>query len=320
MSDIDLSANNVPNDLYGLTVSEYTRLLIKAQNRFDFVEFSTRGLNPGEIILRHDIDRSPFSALEVARINYSLGIRATFFVRTRSENYNFLDPMVQDYLNEIVNLGQSLGLHLEPTEADLESVATLESAIHQELKIWGIPRNNSEVSSFAFHNTSPKSLKFIELKYAGLFNAYSNYFKLKDRYVSDSGGKWRFRTLDSVLDDPETDCLQLLIHTDWWRTSDAPPFSKIHNSAMEDFDRTIDKYVSDISAANLKVDKGSAGLLPVDISQQLGVEPGIVELLWNLRKFKVILKILTGANQNIYSENLTDIELEQLCLRMINKI
>jgi hypothetical protein len=43
-----------------------------------------------QVILRHDIDYSPNKAVEMAKIDYSLGIHSTFFFLVRGHWYNFL--------------------------------------------------------------------------------------------------------------------------------------------------------------------------------------------------------------------------------------
>ena len=65
------------------------------------------------IILRHDIDYSITRALEIAKIESDLNIKATYFVRLHSKDYNPFEFKVYIKLREIVKLGHELGLHFE---------------------------------------------------------------------------------------------------------------------------------------------------------------------------------------------------------------
>ena len=62
------------------TIKNYERLLALAKNRFQFVNFySDFDKSECQIILRHDVDFSPYDAVKVAELEAKLNIYSTFF-------------------------------------------------------------------------------------------------------------------------------------------------------------------------------------------------------------------------------------------------
>lgn len=69
--------------------------------------FSKEKLPPRFAMMRHDIDRKPMSALNTARIERELGIRATYYFRA---NGNVFRPEI---MREIEGMGHEVGYHYE---------------------------------------------------------------------------------------------------------------------------------------------------------------------------------------------------------------
>ncbi len=59
------------------------------------------------IVLRHDVDKRPENALETARIEYSLGIRGTYYFRVVPGSYD------ERIIGEIGSMGHEVGYHYE---------------------------------------------------------------------------------------------------------------------------------------------------------------------------------------------------------------
>ncbi len=59
------------------------------------------------ILIRHDVDRRPNSSLEMAKIESSMGVKATYYFRTIPKT---LKPKI---IKEIVDLGHEIGYHYE---------------------------------------------------------------------------------------------------------------------------------------------------------------------------------------------------------------
>ncbi len=95
------------------TLQSYRKLL-EAFLEADFVIMPYRTYPMNEealpervLILRHDIDRDAPGALEMARLEKSLGVRSSFYSRIVPQVYR------PDILHEIVHLGHELGYHYE---------------------------------------------------------------------------------------------------------------------------------------------------------------------------------------------------------------
>ncbi|MFN7973337.1 MAG: carbamoyltransferase C-terminal domain-containing protein [Acidobacteriota bacterium] len=162
------------------------------------------------VVLRHDIDMSPGSAVKAARIEAAMGVRATYFALVRTELYNVLSPGVAEDLREIVALGHDLGLHLDAslyaTPAELDDGCARECAILESVAARPI-----EVVSF--HRPARHLLGRAE-PIAGRRHAYEPAFF--DAYCSDSQGAWLH---GHPLEHPAIVAgrgLQLLTHPIWW--------------------------------------------------------------------------------------------------------
>jgi hypothetical protein len=83
-------------------------LISEAYDFITFEEYCDRNIRPGKfVILRHDVDRLPWNALEMARIENKKNIKASYYFRIVKEAYN------EDLIRQIVSLGHEAGYHYE---------------------------------------------------------------------------------------------------------------------------------------------------------------------------------------------------------------
>jgi hypothetical protein len=66
------------------------------------------------VILRHDVDRLPYNALQTAVIEHQMGIKGTYYFRVVPESFN------ERIIKQIANLGHEIGYHYE----NMDSVST----------------------------------------------------------------------------------------------------------------------------------------------------------------------------------------------------
>src|SRR5690606_34263406 len=59
------------------------------------------------VLLRHDVDRMPERALETAKIEHELGIKATYYFRTIKSVFK------PDIIHQIREMGHEIGYHYE---------------------------------------------------------------------------------------------------------------------------------------------------------------------------------------------------------------
>jgi len=237
------------------TIDNYEKLVRLAKNnRFVFIKHKDIYMQDRkDIIWRHDVEFSPDIALEMAKIEARNGVQATYFVQLHSEYYNVLERYNTEILIKIKQLGHHIGLHFDAHYYNINSEKELEQYILQD-KIYFETVFNIELDTFSFHNTNPFILNCEAEKYGGLINVYSDFFKTKYQYCTDSTGYWRFEVLEDVLNDCSVQHLQVLTHDAMWSHDILSPrqrvMSSIQNTA-ERIKRQYDTYFLDSTAKNI---------------------------------------------------------------------
>lgn len=92
------------------TFSVYKHLLVAVQPcGYSFQTFADFIQSPKKktIILRHDVDRLPDNALQMARLEHEAGIAATYYFRAVPESWD------ESIIREIASLGHEVGYHYE---------------------------------------------------------------------------------------------------------------------------------------------------------------------------------------------------------------
>lgn len=84
--------------------------------------------NVHHIILRHDIDRSPQRALEIAKVEHRHGMKATYYFRTSTYKINVID--------EIQNLGHEIGFHYETLDKSKGNIKKAVELFQDELSLF----------------------------------------------------------------------------------------------------------------------------------------------------------------------------------------
>jgi hypothetical protein len=209
----DKSLPNISSDHFSLEL--YQETLEKAKYlgyHFPTVSEMRKGTaSIGKFLLvRHDIDTSPHYALKMAQLEHHLGVRSSFFVLMHSPFYNPAAPQHWDDLRKIIDLGFEVGLHydteffeqrnLDPLEGVLGDVAALEKIL--QIKISSVSQHRPASSTF---------LKKLNESYT---DAYNEDLMHNVCYISDSGFKWRNKSLLDLLGKEK--CIHALIHPLTW--------------------------------------------------------------------------------------------------------
>ena len=212
------------------TTSNYKRLLGIAKQYHTFKTLSD--FNPEEnfIIWRHDVDFSMHRALKMAQIEAELGIRSTYYILLHSEFYNLLEKEITGLVNQIIMLGHEIGLHFDSHYANTENEADLEKELSFEKNVLE-KLFNIKISSFCFHINNEFTLKCNKSAYAGLSNAFSEYFQKEIAYCSDSNGYWRFTRLEDFLLNPNNKQAQVLTHPELWQDEIMSPKQRVNRCA-----------------------------------------------------------------------------------------
>lgn len=169
----------------------------------------------GDVLLRHDVDLSPESAVRMARIESEFNVQATYFVRVGSSLYNPFERRQRGRLEEIHALGHDIGLHFstheywddEPAEIELETEIQEEQFVLDSV----VPELSRTVS---FHVPPKWTLH----RAFDMRTTYAPRYFSEIGYVADGGQRWR-----ETPPNPATlpDAVQILVHPGLWGESDA---------------------------------------------------------------------------------------------------
>ena len=152
--------------------------------------FFDRAPEPGDLLLRHDVDLSLEAALRVAELEAESGAVATYFLMTRGEFYNLASPSGERALARLRELGHRVGLH--PVWPRVELDGRFDPVV-------------------AWHNPDPEymcepveeAVNVMEPPWA-------------DVYLSDSNQHWQQGCPHEELAAGAFERLQLLIHPEIW--------------------------------------------------------------------------------------------------------
>lgn len=165
------------------------------------------------LFLRHDVDLCPERALNIARLEATLGVASTFYFLVSTSLYSIAAAETRQVLQEIIGLGHEIGLHFDAEKYTCDS-GDLDDFAERECRILELC-SGKPVQSISFHRPAPKYLNRREA-IAGRRHCYEPAFFTEIGYISDSNGGWHH---GHPLDHPavaEGAAIQLLTHPIWW--------------------------------------------------------------------------------------------------------
>jgi hypothetical protein len=168
----------------------YARMLDAARD-YRFVHFDHEP-QPGEILLRHDVDLMLDAAVRMAELEADHDVSATYFLMTRSVFYNLDSREGEATLERLRGLGHRVGLH----------------AVHPH-----VDRDERFDPVLAWHNPDPH---YVNVPVDGLVNVMTPPWFDREHYRSDSNQHWRSGDPTEALARGDFEWLQLLIHPEIW--------------------------------------------------------------------------------------------------------
>ena len=174
------------------SLMHYRELLRAAkEGGYRFAGFD-RAPEPGDLILRHDVDLSLEAAAAMAEVEAAEGAWSTWFLMTRSVFYNLASPDGDRTIARLRALGHRVAHHAVWPHVDLDE------------------RFDAVV---AWHNPDPE---YMSSEIDGATNVMRAPFFDPDRYRSDSNQQWRHGCPHDALAEGSFEWLQLLIHPEIW--------------------------------------------------------------------------------------------------------
>ena len=215
------------------TLHEYRHLVSETIKAYEICNFPDAltiahdSKNTKKVILRHDIDFSPSSALSMAKIESEMGVISNYTIMLGSDAYNPFESKTRTLLKEIVRLGHNIGLHFDASLENINHEQELDDKISKQSEILEY-LFDTEVAFFSYHNTNKFTLSCKKDNYGGRVNCYAKTIFDKFNYTSDSHGIWLY---DSWLNhlSQENKFLQVLTHPVWWTKESLSSPTKISN-------------------------------------------------------------------------------------------
>lgn len=220
--------NSVLYRFNDFTLNNYKKLLKIAQENYTFSFYLEKhGYPKNTIILRHDVEFSVPIALEMAKIEHDLGIRATYFIQLHGDFYNALESKTFKQIREIESLGHQLALHFDAHFWEITREDQLDSCLKKDKETFE-KYFYTEPKVFSFHNNNAFTLSCTKDMYGGMINVYSVKYTKEFGYCADSTGFWRYEVLEDRLNEAKDQVLQVLIHDGMWQNEVLPPRRRVY--------------------------------------------------------------------------------------------
>lgn len=181
------------------TPSQYSRLMQSirdANYEFQTMEAFIRNPLPKVVVLRHDVDERPQNAVKIARVEFEMGIKSTYYFRILKISNT------PEAIKKIVDLGHEIGYHYEDYAA---CRGNHKKAIESFRKNLDYFRQYYPVKTVCMHGSSMSDFdnkdlwKHVTLEDFGLLGEpylsidYSEVLYLTDTARTWDGGKYSLR-------------------------------------------------------------------------------------------------------------------------------
>ncbi|MCL6274278.1 hypothetical protein M3P19_09670 [Muricauda sp. 2012CJ35-5] len=176
---------------------------------YEFVFFNELSSESHQVILRHDIDFDTDAALQTARIENKLGVKATYFFLMTNSSYNPFDKDNLKAIKEIKELGHKITIHFDPTiYDDFVQGFELEKQCFETMF-------NTEVDIVSLHRPNEYFQNY-DKPICNCEHTYMDKYFRQIKYVADSGGTFRYGHPFNTDEFKNGKTLHILIHPIWW--------------------------------------------------------------------------------------------------------
>jgi hypothetical protein len=181
----------------GFSLEHYRELLEAGKaGGYRFTGFDRRP-EPGDLVVRHDVDLSLDAAVRMAEVEAEAGVQSTWFLMTRSVFYNLASKEGEHALDRLRDLGGRIAHHAVWPDVDLDR--RFEPFV-------------------AWHNPD---VEYRAMPIDGAANVMSPPWSDPEHFITDSNQRWRRRGRAGRCPHGELargsfDWLHLLIHPEIW--------------------------------------------------------------------------------------------------------
>ena len=212
--------------------STYSKMLENALSEgYLFAFFSSLDViskyNSNKIcLLRHDVDIDASAALAMAKLEYEVGVKSTYFYMLRSPVYNIFSRFNHRMVEGVLELGHEVGLHYDQgfdVKRGLTPEETKEQIDHEVFcleRLFGI-----SISAVSFHQPGESVLNG-KIDTGKLVNTYDKKRLHEFSYYSDSNRCFSLsesgeeKDMIRSFNNDTLGRIQLLIHPVWWYYDD----------------------------------------------------------------------------------------------------
>lgn len=210
----------------------YRKLLLEFVSAgYDFRFFDGAYDRSGVVFLRHDVDFCVRHAIQIALLEYELGIHSTFFFLINSALYNLFEVENLKAIKKIADMGHMVCLHVDEE--------TLREPIAEDERAYLKRQITAFVSALPFANRHiisrhrPNLSKYTDWIPDEYLDVYSPPFFKDIEYASDSRGTWRYGYPAEREAFQEKVSFQLLTHPVWWIERGETSNDKVNNVLYE---------------------------------------------------------------------------------------
>ncbi|MDA8937073.1 hypothetical protein N9I22_00175 [Candidatus Pelagibacter sp.] len=189
-------------------------------------------------LLRHDVDYDFIKNYNLAKIEYDLGVKSTFFLQSSAWEYNCRDKESFKVVKEIVKMGHNIGVHLDISWYENFSIDKIKDYFERERKLLSDLLEIEVVNIFSYHNPHKFKDLLLNKEIPGLRNTYEPLFFSKIKYLSDSQG-WYEECMCKIFKKSKYPKIQLLTHSYVWDQNPEKDFTndiaKMISNKTKDF-------------------------------------------------------------------------------------
>ncbi len=180
------------------TLKAYQQYIRAIQNRIGlFVRFdryfTLRDKPASFCLLRHDVDRKPRQALDMAKLEHHMGVQATYYFRMKRCSFN------ENIIKQIASLGHEIGYHYEDLS---DTNGNMEQAIRRFEQHLSRLRDIAAVKTCAMHGNPlkpydnldmwrvPENHEYLTSQLGMLGEPYLDIDYSDIAYINDTGRNW----------------------------------------------------------------------------------------------------------------------------------